>query len=84
MVDHGTAELGAVMGEAAGGLLDMAETLKGRPVCAGRPDLGPCKAFADVLIVGCGRYDAAVEEEPLANVDVEAEEGEPDVEGPAP
>lgn len=50
--DHGTAELGPLTGDAAGGLLEMAATLKGRPVCAGSPDLGCCVVLRDVSMVG--------------------------------
>lgn len=54
-VDQGIAEVGPLMGDAAGGLFERLDTLNGRPVCVGRPDLGPCNALADVLTVGLGR-----------------------------
>ncbi len=52
---QGIAEVGPLMGDAAGGLFERLDTLNGRPVCVGRPDLGPCNALADVLTVGLGR-----------------------------
>lgn len=82
--DQGTAELGPLMGDAIGGLLDSPETLKGRPVCVGKPDLAPCDPLTEVLMVGWGRYAPVELDEPLANVDVETDVGEAELEADGP
>lgn len=80
--------MGAVAGDAAGGL-EKLERLKGRPVCAGNPDLGPCWELSKVLRVGLEGYAAAelgdlvAEEEWFAKVKVEAVVGDGEVEGEA-
>ena len=79
--DHGTAELGPVTGDAAGGWPDTPETLKGKPVCAGRPDRGPCSALTEVLMVGLGRYPPAELLAPLARLEVDAEDGDAEEDG---
>ena len=59
--DHGEAELGPLMGDGAGGLLDKPATLKGRLLCAGNPERGPWgMPLTPVLMVGLGRYTPAV------------------------
>lgn len=58
--DHGMAELGPEMGDAAGGLADRLETPKGRADCGGSPERGPCAPLTVVLMVGLGRSAPAV------------------------